>query len=157
MTSRLDDNARFIRTKESSIMTAQKGKDLLLKVDTTGAGVYVTVAGLRARGLSISAETVEVTNTESPGQWRELLTGAGVKSARITGSGIFKDSSSDETIRDYAFNGTVRSWQVVVPDFGTIDGPFQITALDFNGRHDGEMTFDISLESAGELNFSAAA
>jgi TP901-1 family phage major tail protein len=46
---------------------------------------------------------------------------------------------------------------VIVPDFGTIDGPFQITALDFNGRHDGEMTFDISLESAGELNFAAAA
>jgi TP901-1 family phage major tail protein len=104
MTNGLDGNARFIRTKESSIMAAQKGKDLLLKVDTTGAGVYVTVAGLRARGLSISAETVEITNTESPGQWRELLTGAGVKSARITGSGIFKDSSSDETIRDYAFN-----------------------------------------------------
>jgi TP901-1 family phage major tail protein len=136
-------------------MAAQKGKDLLLKVDTTGAGVYVTVAGLRARGLSISAETVEITNTESPGQWRELLSGAGVKAARITGSGVFKDDASDETIRDYAFNGTIRSWQVVVPDFGTIEGAFQITALDLSGRHDAEMTFEISLESAGALTFTA--
>jgi TP901-1 family phage major tail protein len=128
-------------------MAAQKGKDLLLKVDTTGEGVYVTVAGLRARGLSISAETVEITNTESAGQWRELLTGAGVKSARITGSGVFKDGASDTTIRD---------WQVIVPDFGTIEGAFQITALEFSGRHDAEMTFDISLESAGELTFEAA-
>ena len=138
-------------------MAAQKGKDLLLKVDTTGAGVFVTVAGLRARGLSISAETVEITNTESAGQWRELLTGAGVKSARITGSGVFKDGSSDTTIRDYAFNGTVRDWQVIVPDFGTIAGAFQITSLEFSGRHDGELTFDISLESAGALTFTATA
>jgi TP901-1 family phage major tail protein len=137
-------------------MAAQKGKDLLLKVDTTGAGVYVTVAGLRARGLSISAETVEITSTESAGQWRELLTGAGVKSARITGSGVFKDETSDATIRDYAFNGTIRDWQVIVPDFGTIEGAFQITALEFSGRHDAEMTFDISLDSAGELMFTAA-
>jgi TP901-1 family phage major tail protein len=138
-------------------MAAQKGKDLLLKVDTTGAGVYVTVAGLRARGLSISAEAVEITNTESAGQWRELLTGAGVKSARITGSGVFKDGDSDATVRDYAFNGTIRAWQVVVPDFGTIEGAFQITSLEFSGRHDAEVTFDISLESAGELTFTAAA
>lgn len=138
-------------------MTAQKGKDLLLKVDTTGAGVFTTVAGLRARSLSISAETVEITNTESPGQWRELLSGAGVKSARITGSGVFKDAASDATIRDYAFNGTVRDWQVIVPDFGTIAGAFQITSLEFSGRHDAEMTFDLSLESAGELNFTASA
>lgn len=138
-------------------MTAQKGKDLLLKVDTTGAGVFTTVAGLRARSLSISAETVEITNTESSGQWRELLSGAGVKSARITGSGVFKDAASDATIRDYAFNGTVRDWQVIVPDFGTIAGAFQITSLEFSGRHDGEMTFDLSLESAGELAFAATA
>ena len=128
-------------------MAAQKGKDLLLKVDTTGAGVYVTVAGLRARSLSISAETVEITNTESAGQWRELLTGAGVKSARITGSGVFKDGASDVTIRD---------WQIIVPDFGTIQGAFQITALEFSGRHDAEVTFDISLESAGALTFAAS-
>lgn len=137
-------------------MAAQKGKDLLLKVDTTGEGVFVTVGGLRARGLSISAETVEITNTESAGQWRELLTGAGVKSARITGSGVFKDGASDTTIRDYAFNGTIRDWQIVVPDFGMIAGAFQITALEFSGRHDAEVTFEISLESAGALTFTAA-
>jgi TP901-1 family phage major tail protein len=137
-------------------MAAQKGKDLLLKVDTTGAGAYTTVAGLRTRSISISAETVEITNTESAGQWREVLAGAGVKAARMSGAGIFKDAGSDATIRDYAFNGTIRNWQVIVPDFGTIDGPFQITALEFSGRHDGEMTFDISLDSAGELTFTAA-
>jgi TP901-1 family phage major tail protein len=95
-------------------MTAQKGKDLLLKVDTNGAGSFVTVAGLRARTLAFNAATVDVTDTESVGRWRELLDGAGVKTARITGSGIFKDASTDETVRQYFFNGTVRNWQVIV-------------------------------------------
>lgn len=136
-------------------MAAQKGKDLLLKVDTTGAGAYVTVAGLRSRTLAVNSETVDITHQESAGQWRELLSGAGARSARITGAGVFKDAASDATLRDYAFNGTIRNWEVIVPDFGTIQGPFQISSLEFSGRHDGEVAFEVSLESAGALIFTA--
>ena len=78
-------------------MTAQKGKDLLLKVDSDGEGDFTTVAGLRARTLAFNAATVDITDQESAGRWRELLEGAGRKTARITGSGIFKDAASDET------------------------------------------------------------
>ena len=136
-------------------MAAQKGKDLLLKVDSTGAGVFTTVAGLRSRTLAVNAESVDITHAESAGQWRELLAGAGVKTARLTGAGVFKDAASDATVRDYTFNGTIRNWQVVVPDFGIIEGPFQITSLEFNGRHDGEVAFELALESAGALSFTA--
>jgi len=137
-------------------MAAQKGKDLLLKVDGTGTGSFTTVAGLRSRGISLNAESVDVTHQESAGQWRELLAGAGVKSARVTGAGIFKDAASDATLRSYVFNGTIRNWQVVVPDFGTIEGPFHIGSLEISGRHDGEVAFEIALDSAGELTFQAA-
>ena len=137
-------------------MAAQKGKDLLLKVDSDGAGTFATVAGLRSRSIAFNAETVDVTHAESAGQWRELLAGAGVKSARISGSGIFKDASSDETVRSYVFNGTIRDWQVVIPDFGTVEGAFQIGSFELSGRHDGEVAFDLTLESAGELTFAAA-
>ena len=135
-------------------MAAQKGKDLLLKADSTGAGVYTTIAGLRTRTLAINSESVDITHSESAGQWRELLAGAGAKSARVTGQGVFKDAASDATVRDYVFNGTIRNWQVIVPDFGTIEGPFQITSLDFSGKYDGEVTFDLTLESAGQLSFT---
>ncbi|MEZ5923911.1 MAG: phage major tail protein, TP901-1 family [Hyphomicrobiaceae bacterium] len=137
-------------------MAAQKGKDLLLKVDIDGAPTFSTVAGLRSRAIQLNAATVDVTHTESAGRWRELLEGAGVKSARLTGAGIFKDAASDETVRGYFFNGTIRRWQIVVPDFGTFDGPFQISAFELAGTHDGEVTFDLTLDSAGELTFIAA-
>jgi TP901-1 family phage major tail protein len=136
-------------------MAAQKGKDLLLKVDSTGAGVFTTIAGLRSRAIAFNAETVDVTHQESAGQWRELLQGAGVKSVRLTGAGIFKDAASDELVRSYVFNGTIRDWQVVVPDFGTIEAPFQITSFELTGRHDGEIAFEIGVESAGEVVFTA--
>lgn len=138
-------------------MTAQKGKDLLLKVDADGAGDFTTVAGLRARTLAFNAASVDVTDQESAEQWRELLAGAGIKTARITGSGIFKDAASDETLRGYFFAGTIREWQVIVPDFGTVAGAFQITSLEYSGRHDGEVSFELGLDSAGALSFAADA
>lgn len=137
-------------------MTAQKGKDLLLKVDADGEGSFTTVAGLRARSLAFNATTVDITDQESAGRWRELLEGAGLKTARISGSGIFKDAASDETLRQYFFGGTVRDWQVSVPDLGTVEGPFQIATLEYGGQHDGEVTFELGLESAGALSFTAA-
>ncbi|MCH8238701.1 MAG: phage major tail protein, TP901-1 family [Proteobacteria bacterium] len=137
-------------------MAAQKGKDLLLKVDSDGLGTFTTVAGLRTRNLAFNAETIDVTDAESAGQWRELLTGGGIKSARVAGSGIFKDAASDETVRGLFFNGTIRDWQVIVPDFGTVQGAMQVTALEFAGNHDGEVSYELALESAGALTFTAA-
>lgn len=96
-----------------------------------------------------------MTHAESAGRWRELLAGAGVKRASVAGSGIFKDAASDALIRQSFFDGTIRSAQIVVPDFGTIEGPFQITSLEIAAEHDREVTFDIALESAGELSFAA--
>lgn len=136
-------------------MTAQKGKDLLLKLDSDGEGSFVTVAGLRSRAIAFNARAVDVTHAESAGRWRELLEGAGVRSAGITGRGIFKDGASDASVREIFFAGAIRTWQVVIPDFGTVSGAFQITALEFSGDHDGEVGFDLALESAGEISFAA--
>ena len=136
-------------------MTAQKGKDLLVKI-SDGAGGFTTIAGLRTRRLAFNAETVDITHAESTNRWRELLDGAGVKRASVTGRGLFKDASSDALMRQTFFDGTVLSYQIVIPDFGTVAGPFQVTSLEFAGEHNGEVTYDVALESAGELTFTAA-
>ena len=135
-------------------MPAQKGKDLLLKIDDGAAG-FVTVAGLRTRQLAFNAETVDVTHSESAGRWRELLAGAGVRRAGITGSGVFKDEASDARLRQIFFDGEIRIFHVIVPDFGRLEGPFQITSLEYRGEHAGEVTFEMALESAGPLSFAA--
>ena len=134
-------------------MSAQRGKDLLLKAADAG-GAFVTVAGLRARQIAFNAEAVDVTHAESAGRWRELLAGAGVRRASISGAGIFKDEASDALVRQIFFDGVIRNWQIVVPEFGTIAGPFQLSSLEYRGDHDGEVTFDLSLDSAGPLTFT---
>src|SRR4029450_10204258 len=136
-------------------MTAQKGKDLLVKI-SDGAS-YTTIAGLRTRRLAFNAETVDITHAESANRWRELLDGAGVKRASVSGRGLFKDAASDALMRRTFFDGTIVGYQIVIPAFGTVQGPFQITSLDFAGEHNGELTYDMTLESAGEVNSAAIA
>ncbi len=136
-------------------MGAQNGKDLLIKVDLTGAGAFETVAGLRATRISFNAESVDVTSLESQGGWRELLAGAGMKSAGISGSGVFKDASTDERARQIFFDGETPNFQVIIPDFGIVEGAFQITSIEYAGSHNGEATYEMAMASAGALSFTA--
>jgi TP901-1 family phage major tail protein len=134
-------------------MAAQKGKDLLIRIDD-GAG-FVAVTGLRARRLAFNAETLDATHAQSSGQWRELLAGAGIKRASIAGRGLFKDAASDALVRQSFFDGALKDFEIAIPDFGTVQGPFQIVGLAFAGEHDGEVVYDLALESAGALTFVA--
>ena len=136
-------------------MAAQKGRALLLKVDSNGAGSFAAVAGLRSKSIALNAAMIDVTNAESPGAWRELIEG-GIRNARIQGAGVFKDQAADETVRGLFFDGTIRNWQIIIPECGTIQGPFQITGLDYAGDHNGEATYTLALDSAGALSFTAA-
>ena len=135
-------------------MAVQKGKDLLIKLDMTGSGSFETIAGLRASRITFNTETVDVTSMESGGGWRELLGGAGVKSASVSGSGVFRDEGTDERARQLFFDGLTPNYQVVIPDFGVVTGPFQLTSLEYAGSLNGEATYELSLQSAGLLDFA---
>lgn len=135
-------------------MGAQRGKDILLKIEGEGGG-FTTVAGLRARTIALNARTVDATDGDSAGRWRELLAGAGVRSAAVNGQGVFRDAASDALIREAFFSQTARTWRLIVPDFGQLEGPFLVAALEYAGEHEGEATFAISLASAGEIAFEA--
>ena len=138
-------------------MTAQRGKDLLIKIgDGASPENFTTVAGLRASTLSFNAQTVDITSNDSADQWRELLSGGGVKSAAISGSGVFKDAASDTSLRTAFFNQALTDFQIVIPSFGTVAGAFQITALAYDGPYDGELKLSMTLASAGALTFTSA-
>jgi len=137
-------------------MAAQRGKDILLKIgDGAAPETFTTVAGLRARTISLNARAMDATDSDSAGRWRELLSGAGVKSAAVSGQGVFRDAASDVAIREAFFAQAARTWRLIVPDFGILQGPFLVAALEYAGQHDGEASFAISLASAGEIAFEA--
>ncbi|WP_339107459.1 phage major tail protein, TP901-1 family [Thioclava sp. GXIMD4216] len=134
-------------------MAVQNGKDLLVKLDLSGDGQFQTIAGLRATRISFNAETVDVTSLESEGRWRELLGGAGVRSASISGSGVFRDADTDARARQIFFDGEIPEFQVIIPSFGIVQGPFLISSIEYAGSHDGEATYEMAMASAGALSF----
>ncbi|SEN03683.1 phage major tail protein, TP901-1 family [Pseudorhodobacter antarcticus] len=136
-------------------MAVQSGKDLLIKLDMVGDGSFETIAGLRASRISFNAETVDVTSLESTGGWRELLAGAGVKTASISGSGVFRDAGTDERARQIFFDGEIPLFQVIIPDFGVVEGAFQLSSIEYAGSHNGEATYEMTMVSAGALTFTA--
>jgi TP901-1 family phage major tail protein len=136
------------------MMAVQAGKDLLVKVDMTSDGQFETIAGLRATRVSFNAETVDVTSLDSDGGWRELLAGAGVRSCTLSGSGVFRDEGTDERARQLFFDGLTPGFQIIIPAFGVVEGPFQVTALEYAGQLNGEATYELSLQSAGILTFT---
>jgi len=136
-------------------MAAQKGKDLLLKLYVTATDTFETVAGLRATRINFNAQSVNVTNVASQGGWRELLAGAGVRSVNISGSGVFRDEATDTRMREIFFNNEIPVFQVIIPDFGVLEGPFMLTSLEYSGDYDGEAQFELSLANSGAPAFTA--
>ena len=137
-------------------MAAQAGKDILLKIsDGAQTPTFVTVAGLRARTISLNARTIDATDSDSAGRWRELLAGAGVRACAVSGSGVFRDAASDAQVRESFFEQSARAWRLVIPDFGQLEGPFLVAALEYAGEHEGEAAFALSLASAGVVGFTA--
>ena len=136
-------------------MAAQKGLELLLKIDISST--YTTIGGIRNARVSLNdGSTVDVTSIDDTDRMRQLLAGAGVRSISISGDGVFKDDAAIEALRTEWAAGTHPSMQAILPDWGTIEGPFQITSLEVSGAHDGEVTFSVSLESAGDWTWTAA-
>ncbi|WP_419813849.1 phage major tail protein, TP901-1 family [Glacieibacterium sp.] len=130
-------------------MASEKGSAFLLKVgDGATPPVYTTIAGLRTTQLSINADTVVVTNKGSGG-WRELLSGAGVRSVSLSGAGVFSGSAAEARVKASALAGTLDGYQVSFESGERLTGAFLITRLDYAGDFNGERTYTLALESSG--------
>ena len=132
-------------------MAAQKGRALLIKVgDGAESEAFTTVAGLRSSTITLNDETVDIT-TKDNAPYRTLLANAGIQSLTISGSGVFTDAAVEETLRGYLGSATLKNFQVVIPDFQTYEGEFQLTSLEYAGEYNGEVTYSLTLESSGQI------
>ena len=135
-------------------MAVQKGSALLVKVgDGASPEVFTTVAGLRDTSISINAETIDVTNKDSS-RVRTLLADAGIKSFSISGSGVFTDSASEQTILTKFSASTFANYEFIVPDFNKFVGKFQVTNIEYAGSYNGEVTYSMSFESADTVTIT---
>ncbi|HKR16995.1 phage tail protein [Rhizorhapis sp.] len=132
-------------------MGAEKGSAFLLKVGNGGTPViYATVAGLRTTQLSVNGEAVNVTNKDSGG-WRELLSGAGVRSVSVSGAGIFTGSAAEVRVRGNVLAGAIDDYELSFESGERMRGRFLVTRLDYAGDYNGERSYTMSLESSGPV------
>lgn len=132
-------------------MGAEKGSAFLLKVGDGGSPIaYTTVAGLRTTQLSVNGEAVNVTSKDSGG-WRELLSGAGVRSVSVSGAGIFTGSAAEARVRDNALSGAIDDYELSFESGERMRGKFLVTRLDYAGDYNGERSYTMSLESSGPV------
>ena len=139
-------------------MAGQAGRDVLIKIsDGEIPEGFLTIAGIRSSEFELNQQMVDATSMESPGSWREVLAGAGLKSMRVRGRGLFKDAESDRRLRAVFFAGGLARLKLIVPSLGSFTGLFQIARLNWGGTHDGEATLSVELLSAAEIVFEASA
>lgn len=132
-------------------MTAQKGSAFLLKIgDGASQPAYATVAGLRTTQMSINGDTVVVTSKDSGG-WRELLSGAGVRSVSVNAAGIFLGSQAEQLIRGHALSGTIADYELSFEAGEKLRGKFLVQRLDYSGDFNGERNYAVVLESSGAV------
>lgn len=132
-------------------MAAEKGSAFLLKISDNGSPVaFSTVGGMRTTSLAINSDMVDITNKESGG-WRALLSGAGVRTVSVTGSGIFTDSTAEQQVQSLALSGTINDYELVFESGDKFTGRFQVTQLEYAGDFNGERNYSLRLESAGPV------
>lgn len=133
-------------------MAVENGSAFLLKLSNGAVPpVYVTVAGLRTTQMSVNGEAVNVTTKDSGG-WRELLSGAGVRSVSVSAAGIFTGSPAETQLRGAALNGTILQYELSFESGERMRGQFLVTRLDYAGDYNGERSYAINLESSGAVS-----
>jgi TP901-1 family phage major tail protein len=137
--------------KENISMPAEKGSAFVLKVgDGAQAPVFSTVAGLRTTQMSINGDAVVITHKGS-GAWRELLSGAGVRSVSISGAGVFTGSAAEMRIKANALSGLLDDYEINFESGERLQGRFLVARLDYAGDFNGERSYTMALESSGPV------
>ena len=132
-------------------MAAEKGSAFLLKIGSGGGTpTYATIAGLKTTQLSVNGDAVNITNKDSGG-WRQLLSGAGVRSVSVSGAGIFTGSSAEAQLRGMALAGTIAGYELSFESGERMQGQFLVTRLEYAGDYNGERNYTLALESSGAV------
>src|SRR5207237_6052177 len=100
--------------------------------------------------MSINGEAVTITHKGSGG-WRELLSGAGVRSVSVSGAGIFTGSAAEARVKANALSGAIDDYRLSFESGETMTERFLVTRLDYAGDFNGERSYTLSLESSGPV------
>lgn len=140
-------------------MSQQKGRLLLIKVGDGGTPteVFTNLAGLRTRSFNLGVNEVDTTvpDTDNPENVVQRTVTSGVRTQTFSGDGLFDNVAQSKTAVDAARLGTPLNCQVVVPGYGTFEGPFIISGFEFSGDMEENLGFSATFSASDTLGFTA--
>lgn len=134
---------------------AKLGNAMLLQIaDTAGGSTYTTIGALRANTITLNKATVDITNKDGNG-WSEVMAGGGVKSASISGSGIFTDNDSAQDLLLQAYQADTNwNFRLIHADLNVWVGSFNIDSYVLAGDVNDAETYEITLSSADVTTYT---
>lgn len=127
-----------------------------LTIDATDATFNFTafknIGGLRTSSFAFAADNIDVSNHGS-NQWKVLKEGAGMRSATVSGSGVYTNAANYRAMEVKALaNQFVKLAFVEVSGGRIYDGYFKINSLEASGEYDGEASFSMGADSSGTIS-----
>lgn len=136
-------------------MAKHAGKLIAMSIESATAGTYLAFGGLLSKSIRMNGAVIDITDGDSTDLFQELLDGGGVKSMELTGSGHFNDDAAIERARSLFMTGTLEKFRLLIPSWGTVEGDFAITSLEFSGNHDGAVAQTVTVMSSGKPTWTA--
>lgn len=132
--------------------SARLGRTLLIRDGLTGGSAVI--AAMRETSFTINGAAVEVTDKDSPGQYRELLAGAGAVKVTLTARGLLHGNSQSHTLASRCIARSIDNYRLEFDNGDSLSGGFQLTHFEASGSFDGEQIYNLTFESGAALTFA---
>ncbi len=138
-------------------MTALDARSLTLKIgDGADPENFIELGGLQNHRITLRNNAASYHHANINHAWNENHAQTGRQQLTVTGQGIFTDSASEEALRAQAFSNSLQNFQIALGNGDIINGAFSLRDFERFASMEGAIEYQISLQSAGEISFSAA-
>jgi TP901-1 family phage major tail protein len=133
---------------------AKAGRLFIIKIgDGGGPEVFTAIGGLKASSIKLGAEQIDVTDQASV-DWRQLLSGYGIKQVTISGTGIYRNDTYEQLLRTKFLANLTWNYQLIDQDGHIWSGSFMIKDLEYKGDDKSPETYQFSLSSNGAVSYA---
>jgi predicted secreted protein len=133
-------------------MAKYDSDDMVLKLQPSGGGGYVTIAGCISHSCSISNGTVDLSDKDS-NRWGDKGN-FGPRELNISFNGWVNDGTQYALLESAAQDDTVVDLQLAYSNGRTVTCNFYVSQFDWAGDHGNGQTFSCTLATDGEPTFA---
>lgn len=141
-------------------MSQQNARELVIKRgDGASPEAFSFVCGIRTRTFSMSNASIDTTvpSCEDPSAPIVATARPGRQTITFSGDGLFDSNAAGKAIADAARNQDIETnYQVIVPGYGTFEGPFFISDFQWSGDMEDPLAFSATWTplDASQLTFT---